>query len=455
LRQLIKDALGSEHRDYTEGDLHRAVILLAIPMVLEMALESVFAVVDVFWVSRLGADAVTVVGITESLMTVVYALAMGLAMAGTAVVARRVGEKDLDGAKSAVVQAVVMASALAVVLGLAGAIAAPHLLALLGASPEVVAQGTTFARIMLGGNIVVTLLFVLNAAFRGAGDATVAMRSLWLANALNIALGPVFIFALDMGVTGAAVATTIGRGSGVVYQVVQIARKRTRVAPTRAHLRLDPPLVAHMLRVAWNGAAQMLISTTSWIGLMRVLTGFGSAAVSGYTIAIRVVMFAILPAWGLANAAATLVGQNLGAKRPDRAEQAVWIAARYDLVFLGVVGVVLLAGAGVIAGVFAGGDAAMRESATLALRILALGFPFYAGGMVVASSFNGAGDTWTPTLINFGAFWLFEIPLAYALAHPLGVGATGVYIAVAAAFSLHAVIGVLVFRRGTWKATKI
>jgi putative MATE family efflux protein len=459
MKRLIRDALADVHRDYTEGDLRRAVLLLAIPMVLEMALESVFAVVDIFWVSRLGADAVTVVGITESLMTIVYALVMGLAMAAGAVVARRVGAKDLEGARAAVVQVVAMGLLVSAVLGVIGAIFAPDLMRLLGASDAVVEQGSTFARIMLGGNVVVTLLFLHNAAIRGAGDAALAMRSLWLANALNIALGPVFVFGLGpapaLGVTGAAVATTIGRGCGVLYQLSLFARGRTRVAPERRHLRLDPKLIASMLRVAWNGTAQMLISTTSWIGLMRVLTPFGSAAVAGYTICIRVVMFAILPAWGLGNAAATLVGQNLGAKKPERAEKAVWIAARYDLYFLGAVGVVLFLLAPQVAGLFAGGDAEVLGHASTALRIIAVGFPFYAGGLCVMSAFNGAGDTWTPTLINFGAFWCFEIPLAWTLSRTFDLGPTGIYTAVAIAFSCHAIAGVLLFRQGRWKAKKV
>jgi putative MATE family efflux protein len=460
-RLLLRDvraALAGGRHDYTQEQLGRAIFLLAIPMVLEMVMESIFAVVDIFWVSHLGADAVAIVGITESLMTIVYAIAIGLAMAGTAVVARRIGEKDPEGAARAAVQVILLGTVVSLVLGVAGWFLAPHLLSALGASPEAIAKGGDFTRIMLGGNATVFLIFLINAVFRGAGDAAIAMRTLWLANILNIALGPCFIFGLgpfpELGVAGAAVATNTGRGIGVLYQIVALLRSRGHLAVRRRHLRIEPAVLASLARIAINGACQLLISTTSWLGLIRLMAPFGSVALAGYAVAIRIVMFAILPAFGLSNAAATLVGQNLGARRPDRAEKAVWTAARYNLYFLGGVGVVFVVLAGPIVGLFPA-EPAQQEFGASALRILGLGFPFYAYALVVSSAFNGAGDTWTPTLMNFFCFWLWEIPLAWFLARPLGLGPLGVVIAVAAAFSTLAVVAVILFRRGRWKEKQV
>lgn len=456
--KTIKEALRGGHHDHTEGVLGRSVVLLAIPMVMEMIMESIFAITDVFWVSRLGADAIAVVGITESLMTILYSVAIGLSMAASAVVSRRIGEKDPEGAARAAVQVIALGLGVSTVVGVLGALFAPQLLAAMGASPEVVAQGSGFARVMLGGNATVLLIFLINAVFRGAGDAAIAMRTLWLANLLNIGLGPCFVFGLgpfpELGVTGAAVATNIGRGTGVLYQLVMLARGGGRVAVRRRHLRLDLPVMANLLRLAGNGMLQMLISTTSWIGLVRILTSFGSAAVAAYTIAVRIVMFALLPSWGLSNAAATLVGQNLGAKRPDRSERAVWIAARFNLYFLGSVGVLFFVFAGPIVRVFST-DAEVVDLCVSGLRIVALGFPFYAYGMVMTSAFNGAGDTWTPTLISFFCFWLWEIPLAWLLAKQLGWGPAGIFTALAVAFSTVAVVGIVLFRRGRWKQQRV
>jgi putative MATE family efflux protein len=461
VRALLRDlreALAGGPRDYTKEPVGRAILLLAIPMVLEMVMESVFAVVDIFWVSHLGPDAIAVVGLTESMMTIVYAIAIGLSIAATAVVARRTGEGDADGAASAAVQVIALGVAAAAILGVIGAILAPHLLQLMGASPAAIALGGDFTRIMLGGNITVFLLFLINAVFRGAGDAAIAMRTLWLANAINIALGPCFVFGWgpfpEMGVAGAAVATNIGRGVGVVYQMVCLVRSSGQLTVRRRHVRLDGAVLRNVLKIAADGIVQLLINTTSWIGVMRILAPFGSVALAGYAVAMRVVMFAILPAWGLSNAAATLVGQNLGAKQPERAEQAVWTAARYNLYFLGAVGVAFVVFAGPIVRIFPGG-AEMQEFGTTALRIVGLGFPFYAYGLVVSSAFNGAGDTRTPTLMNLFCFWLWEIPLAWVLAHPIGVGAYGIVIAVAVAFSTLAVVSVLVFRRGRWKSKQV
>jgi putative MATE family efflux protein len=454
----IKEALSGEARDHTEGDLGRSVILLAIPMVAEMIMESIFAVADIFWVSRLGSDAAAAVGTTESLMVILYALAIGMSMAATATVARRIGEKDPDAAAKTAVQVIGLGLAAAAVIGVVGGIFAPDLLRMMGASDAVVAKGGGFARVMLGGNATVFLIFLINATFRGAGDAAIAMRTLWLANILNIVLGPCFIFGLgpfpELGATGAAVATNIGRGTGVLFQLYMLTRGSGRLSVKARHLRFDPKIAGNILRLSATGIGQMLIHTTSWMGLVRIVNGFGATAMAGYTYAFRVVMFAILPAWGLSNAAATLVGQNLGAKRPDRAEQAVWVAARYNLYFLGAFGVALFVAAGPIAGIFTSDPPVLAE-ATRCLRIVSLGFPFYALGLTFTSSFNGAGDTRTPTLLNFVCFWLWEIPIAWVLSRLMGLGPTGVYVAVAVGFSTLAVAAVLLFRTGRWKQQRV
>jgi putative MATE family efflux protein len=456
--RLIGRALRGDRHDHTEGDLIDSLILLAVPMVAEMIMESVFAVADVFWVSRIGPDAIATVGITETLMTIIYSLAMGMSMAATATVSRRIGEKDRDGAARAAVQAIALGVGVAGVLGVLGAVFAPNLLALMGASDQVIATGSGFTRVLLAGNGSVFLLFLINAVFRGAGDAAIAMRTLWFANILNIILGPCFIFGLGpfprLGVTGAAVATTVGRGTGVLFQLWMLTRAGTHMTLRRQHLRFEPKVMASIVRIGANGAAQMLIGTTSWIGLVRILSTFGSKALAGFTIGIRVIMFALLPPWGLANAAATMVGQNLGAKRPDRAERAVWAAARTDMVLLGFIGAAFVVLAGPIVHLFSS-DPDVVAVGTHCLRIGALGFPFYAYGMVLTASFNGAGDTWTPTLINCFCFWLWEIPIAWVLARPVGLGPTGVFIALAVAYSTVAAVAVIVFRRGTWKTKKV
>jgi putative MATE family efflux protein len=454
----LRAALVGGHHDFTQERLGRAIWLLALPMVLEMVMESIFAVVDMFWVSHLGPDAMAAVGITESIMTIIYAVAMGLSIAATAVVARRVGEKDAEGAATAAVQAIILGACAALVLGAAGVVLAPYLLRAMGAETAVLAHGTGFARVMLGGNATVFLIFLINAVFRGAGDASIAMRTLWLANFLNIVLGPCFIFGWgpfpELGVTGAAVATNIGRGIGVIYQLYSLVRRSQQLTVRRRHLRIDRAVQRNLIKIAGDGIGQLLINTTSWVGLMRLMAPFGSVAVAGYAVAMRVVMFAILPAWGLSNAAATLVGQNLGAKQPERAEQAVWTAARYNLYFLGAVGVVFVVFAGPIVRLFPGG-AEMQAFGETALRIVGLGFPFYAYALVLSSAFNGAGDTRTPTIMNLFCFWLWEIPLAWVLASVAGLGAHGIVISVAVAFSTLAVVSVVVFRRGRWKTRQV
>jgi putative MATE family efflux protein len=427
-------------------------------MVLEMVMESIFAVSDVFFVSRLGPAAIATVGLTESMLTLMYAVAIGLSIGVTATVARRIGEKDPDRAAAAAVQGIVLGIMIAAVLGTAGAVFAPKLLALMGAEPEVVAIGSRFTAVMLGGSVTVLLLFLINAVFRGAGDAAIAMRVLWLANSINIVLGPCLVFGVgpfpELGVTGAAIGTTIGRGSGVLYQLSQLARRDGRVVIHRRHLRLDWPVMAGLLRLSGTGMFQTLVGMASWIGLVRVLAGFGSAALAGYTIGVRIIIFALLPSWGLSNAAATMVGQNLGARKPDRAERAVWQAGVYNLAFLSSVGAVFVLGAEPIVRLFASDPEVIRYG-TACLRWVSFGFPFYAYGMVLTQSFNGAGDTWTPTWINIGCFWLWEIPLAWVLATRTDMGPIGVFIAIMVAFSTLAVVSAVIFRRGRWKMQEV
>ncbi len=454
----VREALRGAHGEFTEGPVGRAVVLLAIPMVLEMALESVFAVVDVFWVSRLGGAAVATVGLTESMLALLYAVAIGLSMAATAMVARRIGERDRERAARTAVQAIALGVAIAVPLGVAGALLAPRLLAAMGASPDVVATGSRFTAVMLGGNVVIVLLFLINAIFRGAGDAAVAMRVLWLANACNLILDPCLIFGLGpfprLGVTGAAVATTTGRGLAVLVQLATLARGTGRLGVRREHLALEPKTMLALLKLSGSAVVQSLIGTASWIGLVRILAGFGSAALAGYTIAIRIVIFALLPSWGMSNAAATLVGQNLGAKKPERAARSVALAGLYNMAFLGVVGLAFVAFPGAFVGLFTT-DAAIAPVATDGLRVIAAGFLFYAWGMVLVNAFNGAGDTRTPTVINLFVFWLWEIPLAHLLAVRAGMGPRGVFLAITIAFSTLAVVGGILFARGSWKKQEV
>lgn len=459
----VREALRGSRRDYTEGPIGRAILVLAVPMVLEMVMESVFAVCDVFFVSRLGAEAVATVGLTESMLSLIYAMAVGLSIGATAVVARRIGERDAEGAARSAVQAIALGAFVALILGVAGALSAPRLLAAMGGSPALLDTGSAYARIMLGGNATIVLLFLINAIFRGAGDAAIAMRVLWLANAINILLGPCLIFGLGpfpaLGVKGAAIATNIGRGTGAFFAMSRLwSRPREggprRIDIHRRHLRLDPPVLARLVRLSANGTVQTLIGTASWIGLIRILSTFGSGVLAGYTIGIRIVIFALLPSWGLSNAGATMVGQALGARKPDRAERAVWIAGFYNMCFLGAVGLLFVLLAPQIVHLFTS-DPTVVPSALGALRIIALGFLFYAYGMVLAAAFNGAGDTLTPTVLNVVVFWLWEIPLAYWLAKVVGAGPVGVYWSVTIAFSTLAVLSAVLFRRGKWKTRAV
>jgi putative MATE family efflux protein len=455
---VVRDAVRGLPHDYTAGPIGRAILLLAIPMVLEMAMESVFAVVDVFWVSRLGPDAIATVGLTESMLTLVYTAAMGLSIGVAAVVARRIGEKREDAAAEAAVQGVALGLVVAAGVAVLGVALAPKLLSLMGGSEAVIAIGSGYARMMLGGSATVLLLFLINAIFRGAGDAAIAMRVLWLANLINILLGPCLIFGVGpfprLGVTGAAVATTIGRGTGVLYQLYRLTRGDSRITLRQRHWSIKPTVMANLLRLSGSGTFQVFVGTASYIGLVRIVSTFGSGALAGYTVAIRLVIFCLLPSWGLSNAAATMVGQSLGAGKPDRAERAVWIAGGYNMLVLGAVGALFIVLANQIVGLFTH-DAEAAPMGVLALRTMSYGFVFYGLGMVLTQAFNGAGDTWTPTWINLACFWLWEIPLAYVLARVAGLGPFGVFLAVTIGYSTLAIVSALLFRRGQWKERRV
>lgn len=458
LWSAIRESLRGSQRDYTKGPIGRSIIMLAIPMVLEMCMESIFAVVDIKWVSYLGSDAMATVGLTESLLTLLYALAIGLSIGVTATIARRVGENNPDGAARVAIQAIALALIVSAVIALIGAPFAPQLLSLMGASPAVVEQGSGFTRVMLAGNVTIMMLFMINAIFRGAGDAAIAMRVLWLANAINIVLGPCLIFGLGpfpkLGIVGAAVATNIGRGTGALYAISRLLRSGGRFDIRRHHYRLEPAIMARLVRLSAVATFQVSIGMASWIGLVRTISSFGTDVVAGYIVGIRVILFALLPSWGMSNAAATMVGQALGAGKPERAERAVWIAGFYNMIFLGVIGLIFVLFARQIIGLFTT-DPAVVPYGVDCLRIVAYGFLFYAWGMVISQSFNGAGDTWTPTIINLFVFWLWELPLAYVLAIVFGIGPRGVFLAIMIAFSTLAIVSALVFRRGKWKAKAV
>jgi putative MATE family efflux protein len=453
------EAVRGSHRDYTGGNLNHAILLLAVPMILEMVLESLFAVVDVAWVSRLGANAVATVGLTESMVMLVFSVGMGLSLSTTAMVARRIGEKDPEGAAVAAVQAIFLGLMISLAIGIPGLIYAPNLLRLMGATPEIVLAGSGYARIYLSaGSCAVLLLFLNNAIFRGAGDAAIAMRLLWVSNIINLILDPCLIFGLGpfprMGVTGAALATFSGRSIGVLYQFYRLLKGTERIRILVRQVRVQFDVLWRLLRVSLTGILQFAIAHTSWIGLVRIVSTFGAAAVAGYTIAIRVVIFVIMPSWGLSNAAATLVGQNLGAGKPDRAEAAVWRTGFYNLIFLGAVGLFFIAFAEPVVRLFIS-DPAVVPLGAACLRIVSYGNLGYAYFMVMIQAFNGAGDTVTPTIVNFFGFWLFEIPLAYILAIRLGMKSNGVFASIAIAESAMAVASAILFRRGKWKKQKI
>ena len=457
LRDLA-DALRGTAMDYTQGSLARAILLLSVPMILEMALESIFAVVDVFWVSSLGPSAIATVGLTESVLTLVYAVAIGLSMGTTALVARRIGEKDRRAAADAAMQAIFVGVAAAVPFSIAGMFFARDILSLMGADAWSIEHGSGYTAVALGSNVVVMLIWIINAIFRGAGDAAIAMRVLWLANAINLLLDPLFIFGWGpvpaFGVQGAAIATSIGRGVGVAVQLVVLFRGAKHIRITRAQVRLHTEVMGRLVRTSLGGIGQFIIATSSWIGLVRIASVFGSEVVAGYTIAVRIFILTLLPAWGLSNAAATLVGQNLGAKQPERAERSVWLTGWCAMTFLGFVSIVYVFLNEALMRLFTD-DPAVVAAGAECLRIVAYGYPIYAWGQVMPQAFNGAGDTWTPTKINFVCFWLLEIPLAWILALKLGLGQKGVWWSIVVAETAMGVSAILLFRRGRWKTVKV
>ena len=454
----IAEAVSGTEQDFTEGRLSRAILLLAIPAVLEMIMESIFVIVDIFFVSRLGADAVATVGLTESVLTIIYAISLGLGTATTSMVSRRIGEKNPDAASKAAFQAIVTGIFVSLIIGIPGFFLSDKLLDMMGASPRIVEEMSGYTRIMISGNVVIMLLFIINAIFRSAGDAAVAMKVLWIGNIINIVLDPCLIFGLgpfpEMGVAGAATATTIGRGTAVLVQFYLLFFGKKRIRLAFSHLTVDFRVILKLLRLSFGSIGQNLISTTSWVALVRIISSFGSEVVAGYTIAIRIIGFTILPSWGISNAASTLVGQNLGAKKPERAERSVWVTGWVNMILLGVIGAVLVLFPQPFIGFFIE-DKAVFDSGVEGLRIISLGFIAYGLGMVLVNSFNGAGDTTTPLKINVFAFWMVEIPLAWVLAFKTNMRENGVFVSIVIAESLMTLIAWLVFRRGKWKMKEV
>lgn len=460
-RQLwedIKNSIRGNEYNFTKGSIGRAILLLSIPMVLEMAMESIFAVVDIFFVSKLGPEAVATVGLTESMLTIVYAIAIGLSMATTAIIARRIGEDNKEGASIAAVQAIIVGILVSIPIAIAGIFYSSQLLTLMGASEIIVTELTGYTTVMLTGNAIIMLLFIINAIFRGAGDAAISMRVLWFSNLLNIVLDPLLIFGVgpfpELGITGAAVATTIGRGLGVIYQFYLLADKSNRIVVKASHLKLNVEVMKRLTRLSVGGIGQYLIATSSWIGLIRIIAEFGSEALAGYTIAIRIIIFSLLPSWGMSNAAATLVGQNLGAGKPDRAEKSVYITAIINMLVLMLIGLLFYIFAEELVMLFTDETNVIQIGAQC-LRIICYGYLFYSWGMITTQAFNGAGDTTTPTILNFISFWMVEIPVAYVFSMLMGFEETGVFFSIVIAESLLGILGIIWFRRGKWKLRKV
>jgi len=455
---LLKQALKGNHEDFTTGSIKKAIFMLSIPMILEMLMESTFALVDIIYVSQVSVNAVATVGLTESVITLLYAIAIGLSMAATAVVARRTGEKNKEGASQAAVQAIILGSTLALLIGALGIMFPKEILGLMGGEPQLIEEGYGYTRILIGGNITIMLLFLINAVFRGAGDASIAMWTLVISNGLNIILDPIFIFGFGpvpaFGVEGAAIATTIGRGTAVIAQfcILIFGWGRIQIKLKDWVLRLS--VMWNLIKVSLGGIGQFLIGTSSWVFLMRIMSEFGSDVLAGYTISIRVMMFTLMPSWGMSNAAATLVGQNLGAQQADRAEKSVWVTGKYNAILMALISIAYLIFAKDIIGWFSDVDDVVNYGA-LSLQVITAGYIFYAYGMVVTQAFNGSGDTKTPTVINFFCFWLFQLPLAYFTAITLDWGPIGVYGAITLAEVAIAVSAILLFRKGKWKLMEV
>ncbi len=456
--KYFKIAVSGKEQNFTSGSIRRAVFMLSIPMILEMLMESIFAIVDIFYVSKVSVNAVATIGLTESVITLVYAVAIGLSIAATAIVARRIGEQDKEGASQAAVQVIFLGVIVSIVISIIGILYPKEILQLMGGDPELIAEGYGYTQVLLGGNVTIMLLFLINAIFRGAGDASIAMWALVLSNGLNIILDPMFIFGFGpipaYGVEGAAIATTIGRGTAVLFQLLVLVYGWSKIKVKLKDLVLRVAVMINLIKVSLGGIGQFLIGTSSWVILMRIMSEFGSEVLAGYTIAIRVMMFTLMPAWGMSNAAATLVGQNLGAQKPQRAEDSVWKTGKYSAIFMGLVSVIYLIFAPEIVSWFTQ-EAEVVRNAALCLRIIAAGYIFYGYGMVVINAFNGAGDTKTPTWINFICFWLFQLPFAYITAITFDLGPVGVFMAITFAEILIAVIGVIWFKKGYWKTIRV
>ncbi|KYG72846.1 MATE family efflux transporter [Roseivirga echinicomitans] len=454
----FKIAITGKEEDFTTGSIRKAIFMLSIPMILEMLMESTFALVDMIFVSQVSTNAIATVVLTESVITLVYALAIGLSMAATAVVARRTGEKDMEGASKTAVQAIFLGTIIATVIGIFGIIYPKEILGLMGGEPDLIEEGYRYTQIMIGGNITVVLLFLINAIFRGAGNASIAMWTLVLSNGINIILDPMFIFGFGpipaYGVEGAAIATNIGRGVAVIGQLVVLFMGGSRIKVGLKDLVFRGKIMWGLIKVSLGGISQFIIGTSSWVILTRIISEFGSDVLAGYGISIRVMMFTMMPAWGMSNAAATLVGQNLGAGQPDRAEKSVWTTAKYNAIFMVSISVIYLLFAKTIVGWFKG-DIAVVEAGALSLQVIAAGYVFYAYGMVLTQSFNGAGNTKVPTVINFFCFWLFQIPVAYVAALVLGWGPLGVYLAITLSETLIAAVSWYWFKKGKWKTFKV
>jgi len=456
--KLLKLSLSGKEQEFTTGSIKRAIFLLSVPMILEMLMESIFAIVDIFYVSKVSVNAVATIGLTESVITLVYAVAIGLSMAATAVVARRIGEKDIEGASRATVQVIILGIVISAFISAIGILYPKEILQLMGAEAELIEEGYGYTQVLMGGNVTIMLLFLINAVFRGAGNASIAMWTLILSNGLNIILDPMFIFGFGpipaYGVEGAAIATTIGRGTAVLFQIGILFYGWGKIKIRIKDLVLRLQIMWNLIKISIGGIGQFLIGTSSWVFLMRIMSEFGSEVLAGYTIAIRVMMFTLMPSWGMSNAAATLVGQNLGAKQPDRAEKSVWITGRYNAYFMGLVSIIYLIFAKQIVLLFNTEPDVVKYGA-LCLQVIAAGYVFYAYGMVVIQAFNGAGDTRTPTYINFICFWLFQLPVAYTAAIVFNSGPAGVFWAITTAEVLIAVLGIIWFKRGKWKTVEV
>jgi len=454
----IKESISGTEKDFTKIKLSKAILLLSIPMVLEMIMESIFAIADIFFVSKLGPDAIATVGITESLLTIIYSIGMGLSMATTALVSRRIGEKKPFRASVAAVQAIIAGAIVSLIIGIPGMIFAKDLLRLMGANANIIENGYWYPTIALGSNIIIMLLFIINAVFRSSGDAALSMRILWLANVVNIILDPIFIFGFGpipaLGIKGAAIATATGRGIAVIYQFYLLFKGNSRIKIYKKAFVLHLKVMSNLIQISLGGIGQSIIATSSWIGMVRIIAVFGSAALAGYTIAIRIIIFVLLPSWGISNATATLVGQNLGAKKPERAERAVWTTGYINMLLLGLFSIIFIVEPHFFIRIFIDNNEVIKSGAT-GLRIISFGFIFYAIGMVMVQAFNGAGDTKTPTIINIICFWLIEIPLAYFLAKHIGIKENGVYIAIIIAESVMTIIAMWLFKKGNWKLKEI